>query len=201
MMRPDSNFEKVYLYPKSVDFRMSIDGLAALAELDIKVPVFDPVLFVFLDDQACSVRTSPYRSALSQGNPMLMRFDPPTRITFIAVTYVIPVLVMLALWMQDDLTNLTVALTLAVTATLFFRMESIQNLVRAKWQREYDQKLAATDAALARGYITVPERRRLQRYRNQLANRYHLVTSPAITYKPISVMGYVLKFSIYAFKN
>ncbi|WP_261985213.1 IS66 family insertion sequence element accessory protein TnpB [Pseudomonas arsenicoxydans] len=41
--------EKVYLYPKPVDFRKSIDGLAALVELDIKVAVFDPVLFVFLN--------------------------------------------------------------------------------------------------------------------------------------------------------
>jgi transposase len=32
-----------------VDFRKSIDGLAALVELDIKVAVFDPVLFVFLN--------------------------------------------------------------------------------------------------------------------------------------------------------
>ena len=49
MMRPDSKVEKVYLYPKPVDFRKSIDGLAALVELDIKVAVFDPVLFVFLN--------------------------------------------------------------------------------------------------------------------------------------------------------
>ncbi|WP_420892814.1 IS66 family insertion sequence element accessory protein TnpB [Pseudomonas chlororaphis] len=31
-----------------MDFRKSIDGLAALVELNIKVAVFDPVLFVFL---------------------------------------------------------------------------------------------------------------------------------------------------------
>ena len=49
MMRPDASVEKVYLYPKPVDFRKSIDGLAALVELDIKVAVFDPVLFVFLN--------------------------------------------------------------------------------------------------------------------------------------------------------
>jgi transposase len=49
MMRPDAKVEKVYLYPKPVDFRKSIDCLAALAQLDIKVPVFDPVLFVFLN--------------------------------------------------------------------------------------------------------------------------------------------------------
>jgi len=31
MMRPDAKVEKIYLYPKPVDFRKSIDGLAALA--------------------------------------------------------------------------------------------------------------------------------------------------------------------------
>ncbi|WP_326830449.1 IS66 family insertion sequence element accessory protein TnpB [Pseudomonas syringae] len=36
MMRPDAKVEKVYLYPKPVDFRKSIDGLAALVERDIK---------------------------------------------------------------------------------------------------------------------------------------------------------------------
>lgn len=49
MMRPDAKVEKVYLYPKPVDFRKSIDGLTALVELDIKVAVFNPVLFVFLN--------------------------------------------------------------------------------------------------------------------------------------------------------
>ncbi len=49
MMRPNAKVEKVYLYPKPFDFRKSIDGLAALVELDIKVAVFDPVLFVFLN--------------------------------------------------------------------------------------------------------------------------------------------------------
>ncbi|EPM65692.1 IS66 Orf2 family protein [Pseudomonas syringae pv. theae ICMP 3923] len=37
MMRPDAKVEKVYLYPKPVDFRKSIDGLAALVELDRSV--------------------------------------------------------------------------------------------------------------------------------------------------------------------
>jgi len=49
MMRPDAKVEKIYLYPKPVDFRKSIAGLAALVEQDIKVAVFDPVLFVFLN--------------------------------------------------------------------------------------------------------------------------------------------------------
>ncbi|WP_050590203.1 IS66 family insertion sequence element accessory protein TnpB [Pseudomonas sp. URMO17WK12:I12] len=46
---PDANVEKVYLYTKPVDFRKFIDGLAAPVELDIKVAVFDSVLFVFLN--------------------------------------------------------------------------------------------------------------------------------------------------------
>lgn len=49
MMRPGAKVKKVYLYPKPVDFRKSIDGLSALVELDIKAAVFDPVLFVFLN--------------------------------------------------------------------------------------------------------------------------------------------------------
>jgi transposase len=53
MMRPDAKVQKVYLYPKPVDFRKSINGLAALVELDIKVEVFNPVLFVFLN-RTCS---------------------------------------------------------------------------------------------------------------------------------------------------
>ncbi|MCD5970946.1 IS66 family insertion sequence element accessory protein TnpB [Pseudomonas sp. CDFA 550] len=48
-MRADAKVEKVYLYPKPVDFRKSIDGLSALVELDIKVAVFNPALFVFLN--------------------------------------------------------------------------------------------------------------------------------------------------------
>ena len=49
MMRPDAKVEKVYLYPKPFDSRKSIDGLAAPVELDIRVAVFNPVLFVFLN--------------------------------------------------------------------------------------------------------------------------------------------------------
>lgn len=56
MMRPDAKVEKVYLYPTPVDFRKSIDGLAALVELHIKVAVFDPVLFVFLNKTRNRVR-------------------------------------------------------------------------------------------------------------------------------------------------
>ena len=55
-MRPDAKVQKVYLYPKPVDFRKSINGLAALVELDIKVGVFDPVLFVFLNRARSQVK-------------------------------------------------------------------------------------------------------------------------------------------------
>ena len=41
-------------HPNPVDFRKSIDGLAALAEMEIKVAVFDPVLFVFINRDAAS---------------------------------------------------------------------------------------------------------------------------------------------------
>jgi transposase len=51
-----ANQEAVYLYPKPVDFRKSINGLAALVELDIKVAVFDPVLFVFLNRTRSQVK-------------------------------------------------------------------------------------------------------------------------------------------------
>lgn len=46
MMRLDNKVETVCFYPKPVDLRKSIDSLTALVELDIKVAVFDPVLFV-----------------------------------------------------------------------------------------------------------------------------------------------------------
>lgn len=39
-----------------MDFRKSIDGLAALIELDIKVAAFDPVLFVFLNRHRSRVK-------------------------------------------------------------------------------------------------------------------------------------------------
>jgi hypothetical protein len=41
-----------YLYPKPVDFRKTIDALAALAELESKGMVFAPALVMFLN-QPC----------------------------------------------------------------------------------------------------------------------------------------------------
>lgn len=57
MMRPYAKVEKVDLYPIPFDFRKSIEGLTALVELDIKVPVFDPLLFVFLNKSRNRVKT------------------------------------------------------------------------------------------------------------------------------------------------
>ncbi|TDV67555.1 IS66 Orf2 like protein [Pseudomonas sp. LP_7_YM] len=73
MMRPDASVEKVYLYPKPVDFRKSIDGLAALVELDIKVAVFDPVLFVFLNRHRNRVNVQYWE----RKTPQLALFNEP----------------------------------------------------------------------------------------------------------------------------
>ena len=49
MMRPDTKVKKVFLYPRPVDFRKSIDGLSALVELEMTVSLFEPSIFVFLN--------------------------------------------------------------------------------------------------------------------------------------------------------
>jgi len=56
MMRPGPKTEKVFLYPYPVDFRKSINGLVALVELEIKVAVFDPVMFVFINRARSQVK-------------------------------------------------------------------------------------------------------------------------------------------------
>ena len=49
MMSPNASVEKMYLYPKPVDFRKSIDGLASLVDWISKSRCLTPVLFVFLN--------------------------------------------------------------------------------------------------------------------------------------------------------
>ena len=69
MMRPDAKVEKVYLYPKPVDFRKSIDGLTALVELDIKVAVFDPVLCDCADGPGAELVAGRYRPVAQPAAP------------------------------------------------------------------------------------------------------------------------------------
>lgn len=47
MMSPNASVEKMYLYPKPVDFRKSIDGLASLVDWISKSRCLTPVLFFF----------------------------------------------------------------------------------------------------------------------------------------------------------
>lgn len=47
-MRPVSYFPKILLYVGRVDFRKSIDGLAAIAEVSMGVSPFSDTLFVFV---------------------------------------------------------------------------------------------------------------------------------------------------------
>lgn len=62
MMCPKTSVEKVCLYPKPVDFRKSIYGMAVLVELGVKVAGLDPVLFVFLNRHGNRVKVF-YQSA------------------------------------------------------------------------------------------------------------------------------------------
>ena len=47
-MRGLSTFPQVYLYRRFVDFRKSIDGLAAIVEVELKLKPFSGALFVFM---------------------------------------------------------------------------------------------------------------------------------------------------------
>lgn len=55
MLRPAQGQSRVPR-PKPADCRKSINGLVALVELDIKVAVFDPILFVFLNRTRSQVK-------------------------------------------------------------------------------------------------------------------------------------------------
>ena len=72
-MRTDVKVEKVYLYPKSVDFRKAIDGLAALVDLDIKVAFFDTVLSVLLSKPSVSVRPSHLSNRCNKGDVLHLK--------------------------------------------------------------------------------------------------------------------------------
>ena len=47
-MRSVHSFKEIYLYRGKVDFRKSIDGLAALVQAEMGLDIFQPALFVFV---------------------------------------------------------------------------------------------------------------------------------------------------------
>lgn len=132
---------------------------------------------------------------------MRKRSDPPTRKTYLAMIISMPFILGLALWTQGDLTPQTAALTLTVTWLLYLNLRWIQDFFRAGWQQEYEQKLAHTNAELAREGLTAKERRRLERYRDELPDRFHLVTSPDETYRAVKVVGVVFSAAASALKS
>ncbi len=132
---------------------------------------------------------------------MRKRSDPPTRKTYLGMIISMPFIFGLALWMQGDLTPQTATLTLTVSGLLYLSLRWIQDFFRAGWQQEYEQKLAHTHAELAREDLTAKERRRLERYRDQLPNRFHLVTSPDKTYRVVTIVGVAAKAAASALKS
>ena len=124
---------------------------------------------------------------------MRKRSAPPTRKTYLVLIVSMPYIFGLALYMQDDLTPQTATLTLTVTGLLYLNLRWIQDFFHTRWQQDYEQKLAHTHAELARLDLTEKERRRLERYRDELPNRFHLVTSPDETYRTVNVVGVVFK--------
>lgn len=127
--------------------------------------------------------------------------DPPTRKTYLGMIIATPLIVLLALKMQDDLTSQTAVLTLSVTALLYWNLRWIQDFFRSGWRQDYEIKLSHTEAELARVDLSVKERRRLQRYLTMLPDRYHLVTSPDQTYRQVKVVGATLRAVASLIKN
>jgi transposase len=55
-MHAGSHCEAVYLCAQPVDFRKSIDGLSALVEQELRLNVFSPSLFVFVNRQRTKIK-------------------------------------------------------------------------------------------------------------------------------------------------
>ncbi len=88
-----------------------------------------------------------------------------------------------------------------ITGLLYLNLRWTQDFFRAGWQKDYEQKLAHTHAELARLDLTAKERRRLERYHDELPNRFHLVTSPDETYRTVNAVGVVFKAAASAQRN
>lgn len=132
---------------------------------------------------------------------MLKKSDPPTRKTYLGMVISMPFIIGLMLWMEGDLTPQTATLTLTVSGLLCLSLRWIQDFFRAGWQQEYEQKLAHTQAELAREDLTAKDRRRLERYLDQLPNRFHLVTSPDKTYRVVTIVGVAAKAAASTLKS
>ncbi|MFV3338773.1 hypothetical protein ACNFB1_16560 [Pseudomonas sp. NY15349] len=132
---------------------------------------------------------------------MRKKSDPPTRQTYLGMVISMPFIIGLTLWMQGDLTPQTATLTLTVSGLLCLSLRWIQDFFRAGWQQEYEQKLAHTQAELAREDLTAKDRRRLERYLDQLPNRFHLVTSPDKTYRVVTIVGVAAKAAASTLKS
>lgn len=132
---------------------------------------------------------------------MRKKSDPPTRKTYLGMVISMPFIIGLMLWTQGDLTPQTATLTLTVSGLLCLSLRWIQDFFRAGWQQEYEQKLAHTQAELAREDLTAKDRRRLERYLDQLPNRFHLVTSPDKTYRVVTIVGVATKAAASALKS
>ena len=69
MMRPDAKVEKVYLYPKPVDFRKSIDGLTAIVSQTYKLDPFQNALYLF-----CGRRRDRVKALYWEGDGFLLLY-------------------------------------------------------------------------------------------------------------------------------
>lgn len=127
-------------------------------------------------------------AALSRTDP-IDRKDPPKRVLYLSLVAISPCLALGALWTQGDLTMVSSAMTLSASAVLLLNLERIQNYLRPEWAREYEAKLAPLQARLLEQDLSASERELVLNRIQDLNDRYHLVTSPAVTYRWIKRMG------------
>jgi hypothetical protein len=118
------------------------------------------------------------------------RKDPPKRLVYLCMVALAPCMALVALWNQGDLTLVTASLTLSVGAFLYVNLEAIQIYLRPAWAREYHAKLAPLTARLTCSGLSADERRQVLGRIQDLNDRYHLVTSPAITYMWVKRMAF-----------
>lgn len=132
---------------------------------------------------------------------MFKRKDPPPRKIYLSMIVLTPCLILGGLWKQGDLTAQTASLALSVNALFYLNLKWIQDFFRPTWRQEYQDKLADANAQLTRDDLSPKERMRLQRYVDKLPDRYHLVTSPEVTYGKITAIGTLMSACAKAIKS